>query len=207
MSEQDAPRVVPVFKGWYNSGRVPHFDSGHCYQMLTFRLADALPQTVLRGLREEVRRVPAVQRKGYSRQRIEFWLDQGMGSCLLAHSGLAAALAEAFMHFDGRRYQLVAWCIMPNHVHVLIEQRFSLSRIVQGWKSRSSRWALEQGLVVGMSVSGRALWMRGYWDRFVRDESHFIAAVTYIHNNPVKAGLCKSADEWRWSSAYSGGRS
>ncbi len=43
--------------------------------------------------------------------------------------------------------------------------------------------------------------MRGYWDRYIRDERHLNAAVHYIHTNPVKAGLVKRAEDWQWSSA------
>ena len=45
------------------------------------------------------------------------------------------------------------------------------------------------------------VWMREYWDRFIRDDTHHKAVVDYIHNNPVKAGLCKEAKDWPWSSA------
>lgn len=48
---------------------------------------------------------------------------------------------------------------------------------------------------------GKALWMREYWDRYVRDERHYLQVVEYIHQNPVKAGLCASAAAWPWSSA------
>ncbi len=50
------------------------------------------------------------------------------------------------------------------------------------------------------------LWMREYWDRYIRDEKHFHATVNYIYNNPVKAGLCAEAHDWPWSSAYAGHR-
>ena len=46
------------------------------------------------------------------------------------------------------------------------------------------------------------VWQREYWDRFIRNENHFLKAIEYIHQNPVKAGLCTSAEEWPWSSAY-----
>ena len=46
-----------------------------------------------------------------------------------------------------------------------------------------------------------SIWQKEYWDRFIRDHNHFIKAVEYIHQNPVKAGLVKNAEEWSWSSA------
>ena len=48
--------------------------------------------------------------------------------------------------------------------------------------------------------------MREYWDRFIRDEQHFTAAIEYIHMNPVKAGLVEKAEDWYWSSAGGWGK-
>ena len=108
------------------------------------------------------------------------------------------------MRFDGERYQLIAWCIMPNHVHVLIQPTIELGKVVQSWKSYTGRWALEHNAELGLGVPGKAFWMREYWDRFIRDERHYESVVEYIHNNPVKAGLCRSPAEWKWSSANPG---
>jgi hypothetical protein len=52
----------------------------------------------------------------------------------------------------------------------------------------------------------RGVWMRDYWDRFIRDEKHFVAAVEYIHMNPVKAGLVEKAEDWYWSTGGMGER-
>lgn len=193
------------WKGWYSSGSCPHRDLPGSYQFITFRLADSLPQSVLRDMEVQAKRLPELQRKSYTRRHIEQWLDAGLGCGALAHPGMAEAMKEALTYYDGRRYQLVAWCIMPNHVHVLIRPDYSLPRIVQGWKSYTTRWMLLNNERFGLGVPGRSLWMRDYWDRFIRDEQHFDTAVNYIHQNPVKAGLCKAAGDWRWSSAFVGG--
>lgn len=66
---------------------------------------------------------------------------------------------------------------------------------------------LENNERLGLGVPGRSLWMRDYWDRFIRDEQHLETAIHYIHQNPVKAGLCQSAETWRWSSAFQSGNS
>ena len=193
---------IPSWKGWYSSGANPHRDlPGHC-QFITFRLADSLPQHVLRALESQVKTLPEPQQQRYRRQKIERWLDAGLGCCALAHPGMAAVVKDALTHQDGRRYRLLAWCIMPNHVHVLIEPAYSLPRIVQAWKSYSTRWMLENNERLGLGMPGRSLWMRDYWDRFIRDDQHLETAIHYIHQNPVKAGLCQSAEAWRWSSAF-----
>lgn len=149
-----------------------------------------------------MKKLPEPQQQRYKRQKIERWLDAGLGCCALAHPGMAAVMRDTLIYQNGRRYHLFAWCIMPNHVHVLIEPAYSLPRIVQGWKSYSTRWMLENNERLGLGVPGRSLWMRDYWDRFIRDERHLETAIHYIHQNPVKAGLCQAAEEWRWSSAF-----
>jgi REP element-mobilizing transposase RayT len=193
------------YKGWYTARKLPHFDAPNTLQFITFRLADALPQSSLRDLREEVRKLPANHQARKQREQIEYWLDQGLGSCALQHNALADVMRTTLHFHHGRRYHLLAWCIMPNHAHVLIEPTFSLPRIIQGWKSYSARWALINGGALAMPLPLGRFWMRGYWDRYIRDQRHLDAAIGYIHHNPVKAGLCERAEDWRWSSAWGGG--
>jgi type I restriction enzyme R subunit/putative DNA methylase len=91
---------------------------------------------------------------------------------------------------------------MPNHVHVLMETLTPIAKIIQGWKSVTARWALahNEELKLGIPDTNH-LWMRDYWDRYIRNDTHFENAVLYIHQNPVKAGLCQRAEDWPWSSA------
>ncbi|HDZ57076.1 MAG TPA: transposase [Pseudomonas xinjiangensis] len=193
-----------VHKGWYHSRRLPHFDASYVQQVITFRLADSLPQHVLRQIEVDLKSAPESTREHQRRQRTDAWLDLGLGCRALENAEVAEVLLEGLLRNDGKRYQLLAWCVMPNHVHVMIQPQYSLARIVQSWKSYTGRWALAHNARLGLEIPAGSLWMRGYWDRFIRDEEHFFAAVDYIHNNPVKAGLCESAGQWRWSSAYEG---
>ena len=195
-----------TWKDWYNSGAAPHWDVPDVYQFITFRLADSLPQQMLKQLRGDTDRLPALKQKQLKRRSIENWLDAGLGCCVLARPEMAAAVRDSLLHYDGKRYRLIAWCVMPNHVHVLIEPLYSLPRIVQGWKSTTTRWMLLNNEKLELGVPGRSLWMRDYWDRFIRNEQHFLTAIHYIHENPVKAGLCSSSEQWMWSSAYRGNK-
>lgn len=85
---------------------------------------------------------------------------------------------------------------MPNHVHVLIKQGegYSLSDIVQRWKGTSSR-----GINRAQRRKG-TLWAKAYFDRVMRDDDHFWNSVSYIHRNPVRAGLVSEAADWPYSS-------
>ncbi len=194
-------RVVPR---WYTRGYLPHYDDDSKLQSITFRLADSLPESTQQLLRDELKLLPEREQTVERRKRIEQWLDAGMGCCALRHPEVARTLQDTLLKFDGERYRLIAWCIMPNHVHVLIHPIIELGKIVQSWKSYTGRWALEKNAELGLGVPGKVFWMREYWDRFIRDERHYDAVVGYIHNNPVKAGLCNTPEEWIWSSAYPG---
>jgi putative transposase len=133
-----APSDFP--KEWYSRGYLPHRDAKQLLQAVTFRLADSLPQEKLTLLEEELSNLPENQRSTHQREKIEQWLDAGMGCCALRHPKLAEKMSDALQHFEGQRYRLLAWCIMPNHVHVLMETLSHIARIVQGWKSVTARW-------------------------------------------------------------------
>jgi len=191
-------------KGWYSRGYLPHFDAPGALQFITFRLADSLPQDVLDRIERELEQMPITERELERYKKIERWLDSGLGCCALRHPQMALLTQEALQHADGKSYRLIEWCIMPNHVHVLIEQKISLPKILQSWKSFTGRWAMAHNAELGLGVPPGHFWMREYWDRFIRDEDHFNRVVNYIRENPVKAGLCDKASDWPWSSAYKG---
>jgi len=180
-------------KLWHNRGYLPHVDSPGLIQAITFRLADALPRDVLDRLSREDIDEPE------RRDRIEALLDSGHGACWLQDAAMASIVEDALLHFDGQRYRLLAWCVMPNHLHVLIETRegWPLPGIVQSWKSFTAK-AINQTL-------GRTgtVWMEDYFDRYIRDDQHLAAVIAYIHGNPVKAGLVQHEQDWLHSSASS----
>ena len=115
----------------------------------------------------------------------------------------ACLVQEAFLFFDGVRYRLLAWVVMPNHVHVLFQpmEGWTMARIVSSWKSFTGRRLSSLLPASPGSNAVHRVWHREYWDRFIRDERHFYAVREYIHNNPVKAGLVRCPEEWEWSSA------
>lgn len=181
-------------RGWHMRGYLPHFESTAVIQMVTYRLADALPRDVVERLRIECEGENADLR---FRKRVEEWLDAGHGSCVLGQAERAQIVVDAWRHFDGDRYRLHAWVVMPNHVHVIVEMlaEHALSDAVESWKrftaTRINRLLGKKG----------QFWMEDYWDRYIRDDVHYQNAVTYVHENPVKAGLASKAEEWPWSSA------
>ena len=109
---------------------------------------------------------------------------------------IAALVQENLLHIDGTRYRLLAWVVMPNHVHAVIEiSQTPLAEILHGWKSYTGKAAN-----CLLKRTGD-FWQAEYFDRYIRDEEHFRKAVRYIENNPVKAGRVKSPEEWIFGSA------
>lgn len=180
-----------IHKFWHSRGYLPHCDTPGLLQTITFRLADSLPEDVLfRVLHEDGDEINRLK-------QVEKYLDAGQGTCWLMQPAVADIVENALQHGDGQRYHLLAWCIMPNHVHVLIETNngHPLSTVIQGWKSFTAK-RINQ--LLGRTGT---VWMRDYFDRYIRDDLHLAAVISYIHDNPVKAGLVDNAQDWLHSSA------
>lgn len=177
----------------HSRGFLPHFDQPGLLQSITFRLADALPVDVLERLsaRKDKWDEPV------ERSAVEQYLDAGHGACYLRDPRIATIVQNAFLFFDGQRYRLLAWVVMPNHVHVVIEvfDGFPLDRVVSSWKSYTAKQANQ--------LLGRTgqFWSIEYFDRMVRDETHLANLIRYLHENPVRAGLVRKPEDWPFSSA------
>ncbi len=178
---------------------LPHIERRR-FQMITFRLYDSLPAHVVQQWKERIETDKSDKTEAKRRLLvlIDNYEDAGYGSCLLREERVAIIVKDALHYFEGDRYRLLAWCIMPNHVHVLIEQlsNVPLSTILHSWRSYTSKRINEL-----LDRSGK-VWMSEYFDRYIRDSKHFDSAVRYIHNNPVNAGLCAIQSQYPWSSAY-----
>jgi REP element-mobilizing transposase RayT len=85
---------------------------------------------------------------------------------------------------------------MPNHVHLLVEVwQTPQSILLHKWKSYSTHQINRV-----LHREGK-LWQDDYWDRYMRDEKHFVKVRDYIETNPVKAGLVKTPEQWPFGSA------
>ena len=229
-SQGNAKDRRSVEYGWRSRGYLPHFDAPRAIQHITYRLADSLPKEAVERLEFELKALPAEKQTIERRRRLERLLDAGFGSRVLLRPEAARIIIETWLRFDQERYRLLAFVVMPNHCHVLIECLDScpLWKIVNSWKSYTARWinanvlgqkedkkttedsrpggrrSQEENVRAGRRPSqgrSQAFWQRDYWDRFIRDERHFDATKMYIESNPVAAGLVKNPVDWPWSSA------
>ncbi len=162
-------------------------------QFLTWRLADSLPAS-RRGEWEHLLRIEDEREK---QKKLEAYLDRGHGSCVLRRYDVAETVERTFLFDDGRCCRLLAWVLMPNHVHLLVEMwQKPLSKLLQSWKTLTSKRA---NTLLGRSGQ---IWQLDYRDRYIRNEEHYRKAVRYIENNPVNARLAKRPEDWRFSSAW-----
>ena len=169
--------------GWRSRHYIPHLDFAGTIQHVIFGLADALPDFPDEG-------DPVVRLK-----RFDAGLDSGFGSRILELPACAAVVENELLHHDGERYRLLAWCVMPNHVHVVIEQIADLAGTVRRWKSWTAR---EINRVTSRTGP---LWYREYFDRYARNPEQVDRMIHYVEMNPVAAGLVGDIGDWPWSSA------
>jgi len=185
-------------------GYLPHWTAQGAVYHVTFRLHDALPVREVEKIKMEreqiVRRTDQAQREltEYEKKRlkklysdkIEKYLDGGKGKCYLSDAEVASVMASTLRHFDGDRYELYSWCIMPNHVHVVVQPlgENTLSEILHSWKSYTAH---EANKILKRKSS---FWSEEYYDHLIRDENEFYRTIEYIVENPAKAGLT----DWPW---------
>jgi putative transposase len=175
-----------VHAGWRSRGYLPHCDERGLVQHIVFGLADALPNAY-KGRDDPVARLTWADRE----------FDAGRGARLLAKAANAEVVQDSLLHADGARYALAAWCVMPTHVHVLVEQfdGHNLAEVVQRWKSFTAH------AINKLENRSGPVWRREYFDRFMRSEQQFAWTLAYIENNPVAARLTANPGDWPYSSA------
>ena len=179
-----------------HGNRLPHWQQREVMIFATWRLADSLPQVKLDQWRSErdawlAQHLPpwddeaAAEYHEQFTERIDAWLDAGEGSCVLRDPALARIVAAALLHFEGVRYVMDSFVVMPNHVHVLFQPLMphSLEEIMHSWKRFTAR-----AINLALGLTG-ALWQERYWDRLLRDEVHLVKSREYIAENPAKARL------------------
>ena len=184
-------------------GRLPHWEKDESCYFVTFRLADSLPSDILESIKFEkrslLRTADQLNRElssdeksrlaRLSKMRIEECLDSGAGACHLAKPEVAEIVANALRYFDDQRYRLFAWCVMPNHVHVLFQlfPYVALASVLHSWKSFTSK-----KINNALGVHGE-LWEREYYDHLVRNDGDFARVV-----RSFAPSWKRMATRWAW---------
>ena len=177
-------------KGWYKRRSLPHYDNDKVYQMITFRLDDSMPQKVIDYWIDKLSIVAetAKNKDSYKYLKLQEKLfeyeDKGHGECYLKNPAVYQVVEETLLKFDEERYDLITYVIMPNHVHVLIRpyEGHLLHKIVHSWKSYTATKANQI-----LNRKGK-FWKDDFYDRYIRNEQHFLKVIRYIENNDKKKG-------------------
>lgn len=191
---------------WHH-GKLPHRNRKNLIQFITFRLQDSIPNEALKSIEDEIKNFTGTKKEIEKQKNYEKWLDKGLGSCALNNPVMAKVVFNALHYHDGERYDLFAWSIMPNHVHILVRTENDLSKIVQSWKSFTGRWAMSNNKKYNLRIDDNAkkFWMPEYWDTFMRNRAHFDNTVKYILDNPKKARLPKDSTAYKYTGSKLGG--
>ena len=185
----------------------PHWTQSGAVTFITFRTHDSIPREVLqrwerekqdwlkrRGYEVErhwsslVPHLPEKERAQFSRQfdrQREMFLDTCHGSCLLRRPDLATIVADSLLHFDGDRYRMGDFIVMPNHVHLLAAFATAASMKVQcdSWLHFTAR------RINQVTGSSGKFWQQEPFDHLVRSLEQYQYLRDYIAANPHKAGL------------------
>ena len=189
-----------ITRGWY----LPKWTQDGAIYHVCIRLHDSYPQASLRDVeeqREHLRRrstqspIPLTEDEqelfeGLFSDRTEQLLNRGMGACFLEKTEIAELIRDTLHFYESSEYRLHGWCVMPNHVHVIVEPFDSavLSKVVRRWKSYSGKKANEL-----LNRKG-PFWSRDYYSRIIQDEKEYRAQLQYVWNNPEHI----NQHDWPW---------
>ncbi len=201
--------------------KLPHIQPKDSIFFITFRLFGSLPAGIIAALKEEYESElrlakgeshanreefdPAMLHRRYFERFDEFLEKYSEGPKYLSTPEIAQIVVDAINWGNGIRYTTVCYCIMPNHVHLVIDvggrtvepypQRSSyvLSRIMESLKRHSAR---RSNTVLHRTGH---FWQKESYDHVIRDGNELNSIIRYIVDNPVKAGLVSSYNQWPWT--------
>ena len=192
----------------YYERNLPHRLARGSTLFLTFRLAGSLPAAALARLRAEQGLVDPSTTPNYDSQKRYF----GRFDALLdaAHTGptwlrlpaVATLVADALHHRQGLGYDLVAFCLMPNHVHAVVALPDNAPSLVRTLQSLKAYTAVQANKLLRRTGP---FWQRESYDHIVRDAEEGRRIVAYVLNNPVKAGWVETWEQWPhtyWNPAH-----
>jgi REP element-mobilizing transposase RayT len=191
--------------------RLPHWGQDGAVVFITWRTHDSMPKSVLevwraernrwllaheidskiKGWKAEVQELPVNKRAEYHDRFTTRWhdeLDAGHGASVLRRPELAAMVKDSLLHFDGDRYEMLGFVIMPNHVHLLacFADKASMLKQCESWKHFTGGQINRS-----LGTKGR-FWQQDSFDHLVRHEGQFRRLLSYLAENPVKARLSQS---------------
>jgi REP element-mobilizing transposase RayT len=194
------------FREFYKR-RLPHIQIAGATYFITFRLANSLPLEALDRLAEErqkINQLPQSQKEAAHQawfSKYDDYLDHALsGDLHLKNPQIADMVADSIRFREEKTYDLISYCIMFNHVHLvctpLLKEKeiyFGLAEILHSLKRHTAQEANK------ILQRNGAFWQDESYDHFIRNESELERTVKYVLYNPVKANLVKEPTDWKWS--------
>ncbi len=200
-SGMTVPVMNPTGVKKREGANLPHWsDQGSTYAV-TFRLADSLPQDTLKryldAKAEALKVVNIARQKGDKAmlahaernlaeafsEHLEAALEAGHGECLLRDPALAELVQNAIKHFDGDRYELLHWAVMPNHVHAIVRpvKGHGLSEILHSWKSFTAHEINKR-----LDRKGKDVWQDESYDHLIRGPKDYGKQAAYVERHGTR---------------------
>jgi REP element-mobilizing transposase RayT len=155
---------------------LPHFSSINQYQFITFRTKDSTDEFILKQLKNNNLETRIIQ------QNIDTYLDTSKKGSYL-NDDIIDIIKKYFINLDDSLCEIIAFSIMPNHIHIILVQKTQLSEILQKIKGGLSFLINKE-----LKKEG-SLWQKDYYDKVIRSEKHYEKTYEYVKNNALKAGL------------------
>jgi type I restriction enzyme R subunit/putative DNA methylase len=195
VQEKVGQAVSPAKREFY-CRRLPHWHPGAAFLFVTWRLFGSLPRSYNLGARE------LKETAGQRFLRFDHHVDRCSGGPVWLRDGrIAAMIVQTLRAGQDERgwYELRAYVIMPNHLHLVLQPRVELSAITRWLKGSTARKANQ---ILGRT--GQPFWQDESYDHWIRDDTELERIVRYVERNPVTAGLTLCGKLWPWSSAKAG---
>ena len=154
---------------------LPHIDAPGYYQFVTFRTFESLDNFIFNIRRQTI----SDKQKEYA---IDQYLDHSNKGSYL-NDDIMIFLKKYFLDKERELYDLIAFCIMPNHIHMIFKQNQPLPTIMRQIKGTTAYH------INTMLNKKGTFWEENYYDKIIRDDKHFDTVYAYVKNNPIKAGL------------------
>ena len=184
----------------YYERNLPHRLPSGAAIFLTFRLAGSLPGPVLLRLQMQFSvKETENAASSYAQQRRYFGCFDALldgaaaGPTWLRQPGVAALVGASLRYFHARAYQLVGYCLMPNHVHAVVSLLDDAPPLVETLQRLKGYTALHANKLLARTGQ---FWQRETYDHIIRSPEELTRITAYVLNNPVKAGLVDTWEEW-----------
>lgn len=197
-----------------HTGKLPHFHRVGATFFITTHLHNSIPFDTLKKLREKRdKSIEALKKKHPSNLEKEIYMlrrayfyayDDLLDRCVnspthLKHHKVASIVEKYIRKYDQKYYNLVTFTMMPNHLHLVLDFSFQLNKMIPFDIAEYVNVSKVMNLIKGASGfeankiignSGNPFWGNSYYDRYIRNYYHYLAAVNYTLNNAVKAKIC-----------------